>query len=120
MKAVIILGGLFLLVGIRVLMKAWQLSGRIERPWLRSMVRAVVAALVFSPAIVPDAGLHGAIPMPAALAVVAGISDVANGKSAVVLVSGLIPMAVVFAVAWVVGLLWSRAGVEKSGRTEER
>ena len=68
-----------------------------------------MAALVFSPAIVPDAGLHGAIPMPAALAVVAGISDLANGKSAVVLVSGLIPMAVVFAIAWGVGLLWARA-----------
>jgi hypothetical protein len=27
----------FLLVDIRVLMKAWRLSGYIERPWLRSM-----------------------------------------------------------------------------------
>ena len=109
MQAVIIFAVVFLLVGIRILMKAWRLTNNIERQWVRSMVRALIAAVVFSPAIVPDSSLHGMIPMPAALAVVAGINDLANGKSALVLVSGLISIALVFVVVWLIGLLLSYA-----------
>jgi hypothetical protein len=47
--------------------------------------------------------------MPAALAVVAGINDLANGKSALVLVSGLISIVLVFVVVWLIGLLLSYA-----------
>lgn len=40
MQAVILLAVVFLLVGIRILMKAWRLTNKIERRWVRSMVRA--------------------------------------------------------------------------------
>jgi hypothetical protein len=109
MQAVIILAVVFLFVGIRILMKAWRLTNKIERRWVRSMARALIAAVVFSPAIVPDTSLHGMIPLPAALAVVAGINDLANGKSAVVLVSGLISIVLVFVVVWLIGLVLSYA-----------
>jgi hypothetical protein len=48
-----------------VLWVVWRLARRISNPSLRALARAMCAAFVFTPAIVPVSEIGGAVPAPA-------------------------------------------------------
>jgi hypothetical protein len=49
---------------------AWRLTRKVRITWVRLLIRACIVAVVITPTIVPDSDLHGAVPMPAAFAVI--------------------------------------------------
>lgn len=91
---------LVFLVPVFLAWLTWRLTRRIQRPWLRSSVRALALAAALTPTIVPVPGLHGALPMPAVWVLVCGIFGLGSEDRMMDLRYGGIPLLVVFGVIW--------------------
>ena len=91
---------LVFLVPVFLAWLTWRLTRRIQRPWLRSLVRSGALAAAITPTIVPVPGLHGALPMPAAWVLICGIFGFGSEDRMIDLRYGGIPLLVVFTVIW--------------------
>jgi hypothetical protein len=92
------------LVPVFVAWLIWRLTRRIERAWLRSLVRAIALAAALTPTIAPVPSLHGALPMPAVWVLICGIFGFGSEDRMIDLRYGGIPLLVVFAAIWLISM----------------
>jgi hypothetical protein len=85
----------------------WRLTRKIRITWIRLLLRASVIAVVFTPTIVPDSSLHGAVPMPAAWALVVAVTKAGTREGALCLRYGSIPIFVSAGAIWLVSIAWT-------------
>src|SRR3954447_16138494 len=86
---------------------AWRLTRRIRITWIRLLIRACLVAIVITPTIVPDSNLHGAVPMPAAFAVISGLIDFGTRQGAITIRYGSVPIVVTWCAIWLISLAWT-------------
>jgi hypothetical protein len=97
----------FLALAIGLVWLTWRLTRKIRSTWIRSLLRACVVAVAITPTIVPDSSLHGAMPMPAAFAVLTGVIDYGSRQSAIAIRYGSIPLVVSVCIIWLVSVAWT-------------
>ena len=78
----------------------------LKRVWLRHLIRAVIAAIAFTPTIVPAPEFHGSLPMPAAFLLYSTFLD-NDSDWRVNIIYGGIPLLVVALLYWSVASLIS-------------
>src|SRR5437762_2034825 len=102
----------FLALAIGLVWLTWRLTRNIRSTWIRLLPRACVVAVAITPTIVPDASLHGALPMPAAFAFLSGVIDSGTRESALSIRYGSIPLIVSSCAIWLLSVAWPsfRAG----------
>src|SRR6185295_17887688 len=105
----------FLAFAIGLAWLIWRLTRKIRSVWIRLLLRACVVAVVITPTIVPDSNLHGAMPMPAAFALLSGVIDYGTREGAVAIRYGSIPLVVSACTIWLLSVAWTafRAGGAK-------
>jgi hypothetical protein len=86
---------------------AWRLTRKIRVTWIRSLIRACIIAVVITPTIVPDPNLHGAVPMPAAFALISGFIDFGTRQGTISIRYGSIPLVLSSCAIWLVSLAWT-------------
>lgn len=82
----------------------WRFTRRIERLWIRSLIRAAGIASAITPTVAPIAGLHGALPVPVIWLLIYGLFDWGNEDRMVYIRYGGIPLLVVSAAIWLLML----------------
>jgi hypothetical protein len=85
----------------------WRITRKIRITWVRLLIRACIVAVVITPTIVPDSSLHGAVPMPAAFAVVSGLIDLGTRQGAITIRYGSVPLVVSSCAIWLLSLAWT-------------
>ena len=102
----------FLALAIGLAWLTWRLTRKIRSVWIRLLLRGCVVAVVITPTIVPDSNLHGAMPMPAAFALLSGVIDYGTREGAVAFRYGSIPLIVSACAIWLLSVAWTafRAG----------
>lgn len=83
-------------VAVGLAYAAWKVTGKIARFWPRILTRSLVMACLFSPTIVPDPGLHGALPMPATWVLLSGVFGFGGSDRLMDIQRGGIPLVVGF------------------------
>jgi hypothetical protein len=104
--AIIGLFAIFFVFGSATLIFTWRVTKNMRLVWLRHLTRAVIAAIAFTPTIVPAPEFHGSLPMPAAL-FPADILSNEDYDKCVNLIYGGIPLLIVALVYWSVAMLVS-------------
>src|SRR3954454_1852237 len=82
----------------------WRLTRRIRTTWIRLLIRACIVAVVITPTIVPDSNLHGAVPMPAAFALISGLIDFGTRQGAITIRYGSVPLVLSSCAIWLLSL----------------
>jgi hypothetical protein len=95
----------------------WRLTRRIRITWVRLLIRACIVAVVITPTIVPDSNLHGAVPMPAAFAVISGLIDFGTRQGAITIRYGSVPLVVSSCVIWLLSLAWTSVRSSRRAKT---
>ena len=96
----------------------WRVTRKIRSTWLRLLIRACVVAVVVTPTIVGDSSLHGAMPMPAAFALLAGVIDYRSRGSGAMIRSGSIPLIVSATAIWLVSVAWTSFRVRRRAKSD--
>src|SRR5205809_6582045 len=109
----------FLALAIGLLWLTWRLTRNIRSTWIRLLPRACVVAVAITPTIVPDASLHGAVPMPAAFALISGLIDFGTRESALCIRYGSIPLVVSSCVVWLLSVAWTSFRSSRPAKTND-
>jgi hypothetical protein len=97
----------------------WRLTRKIRITWVRLLIRACIVAVVITPTIVPDSNLHGAVPMPAAFAVVSGLIDHGTRQGAITMRYGSVPLVATSCVIWLLSLAWTSFCSSRRAKTND-
>ena len=97
----------------------WRVTRKIRSTWIRLLLRACVIAIVITPTIVPDSSLHGAVPMPAAWALVVAATEPGTREGALCLRYGSIPLIVSAGAIWLLSMAWSSFRASRSAKAIE-
>ena len=106
---------IFLALAIGLAWFTWRLTRKIRNTWLRQLPRACVVAVIVTPTIVP--AVHGALPMPAALALISGVIDYGTRDGALAIRYGSIPLVVSSCVIWLVSAAWASFRARRRAET---
>jgi hypothetical protein len=101
--AIIELFAIFFVFGTVALVFTWHVTKGLKHAWLRHLPRAVVAAIAYTPTIVPAPEFHGSLPMPAGLSILGIFSSDDQAHD----FNGWMPLLVVALLYWSVATLIS-------------
>jgi hypothetical protein len=98
----------------------WRLTRKVRNTSIRLLLRACAIALVITPTIVPDSSLHGAVPMPAAWALVVAATEHGTREGAFCLRYGSIPLVLSSLAIWLLSMAWASIRARHAKPTEPK
>jgi hypothetical protein len=103
-----------------VLRLVWRATRRIESSWWRHLPRALVAAMVVTPTVVPVPALHGALPLPAIWVLLSGVFGFGSEDRMLDIRHGGVPLLAVASVMWLLALLVTFLRSRSSGPSSNK